>query len=144
MCDEAAEQRPECEMGRLIKDVGQFLADDEPTAVEVGREAIRRGAVEVNELLHSAFAAHEIVATELRFTSLGRGDRRTVFADVPTPVGLLLLCLRLCDAGDGVAVLHHTAGMGTTTRSATWPFGMAEAEEITRPPSRPEAPLPGL
>jgi hypothetical protein len=133
-----------CEMAWLVEDVGHFLADDEPAAASVGRQAIMRGAEEVNGLLRSAFAAHEVVASELRLTGRRSGGRRTVFAETPTPVALLLLCLRLCDHGDEVSLLQHTAAKGTTTRSGVWPFGMAEAEQITRPPVNDDVSLPDL
>lgn len=136
-----------CPVGWLIDEVGAFLTgvdSDDEEAQAVGRQAVTQGARQVNELLRSAFAAHEVVATELRLTGVKRGARRTVFADQPTPVALLLLCLRLCDLGDEVAVVHHTAARGTTSREATWPFGMARAEELTRPPAHPDASLAAL
>lgn len=136
-----------CRLGRLVEDIGRFLTDshdDHAAIARAGRVAVQRGAEQVNELLRSAFAAHEVVATELRLIGRRRGARRTVFADEPSPVALLLLCLRLCDDGDEVAVLHHTAGRGTTKRSAVWPFGMDQAELLTRPPAETAAPLPGL
>lgn len=136
-----------CPVGWLIDEVGTFLAGERVEVEEaqaVGRQAVTQGARQVNELLRSAFAAHEVVATELRLTGVQRGARRTVFADQPTPVALLLLCIRLCDLGDEVAVLHHTAARGTTSREATWPFGMARAEELTRPPARPDPELAAL
>lgn len=136
-----------CPVAWLVQDVGGFLAGegaDDATIAELGRAAVHRGAGEVNDLLRSAFASHEVVATELRLTGAVRGARRTVFADEPTPVGLLLLCLRLCDVGDEVELLQHTAGKGSHTRSATWPFGMDRAEELTRPPADATAPVAGL
>jgi hydrogenase maturation factor HypE len=136
-----------CPLGWLVEDVGRFLTDadaDDAAVVQAGQLAVQQGAAQVNELLRGAFMADEVVATELRLIGPGRGARRTVFADGPTPVALLLLCLRLCDDGDEVAVLHHTAGKGTTTRSAVWPFGMDRAEELTRPPADATAPVPGL
>jgi hypothetical protein len=136
-----------CPVAWLVDDVGRFLAGDdadEATVEALGRQAVQRGAEQVSDLLRSAFAAHEVVATEVRFTGPGRGARRTVFADQPTPVALLLLCLRLCQIGDEVQLLQHTAAKGTTTRTAIWPFGMSDAEELTRPPAHAEAPLPGL
>lgn len=136
-----------CRLGWLVDDIGRFLTDpgtDEATMVEAGQRAVQLGAAQVNQLLRSAFAAHEVVATELRLTGRRRGARRTVFAETPTPVALLLLCLRLCDSGDEVALLQHTAAKGTSTRSAVWPFGMERAEELTRPPANAAAPLPGL
>src|SRR5688572_2949541 len=124
-----------CRAKWLVDEVGRYLAGDEADELAVasaGRTAVTQGASQVNELLRSAFAAHEIVATELRLVGPRRGARRTLFADQPTPVALLLLCLRLCDLGDEVAVVHHTAARGTTSRAATWPFGMFRAEELTR------------
>jgi hypothetical protein len=134
-----------CPVRWLVDDIGQFLAGEEASPDEVGgigRQALSRASGEVNALLESAFAAHEVVATELRLASPARGFRRTVFALPPTPVALMLLCMRLCDVGDDVSVLQHTAGHGTFTRSESWPFGMSVAEELTRPPERGTIPLP--
>jgi hypothetical protein len=135
-----------CPVSWLVDDIGRFLAGDDAPAEDVtgaGRGAVGRAAHEVDDLLKSAFSAHEVVATELRFAGPDRGYRRTVFALPPTPVALMVLCLRMCDVGDDVSVLQHTAGQGTSTRSASWPFGMAVAEELTRPPERTSAvPLP--
>jgi hypothetical protein len=136
-----------CPAAWLVDEVGRYLvgdgADDDQVA-EAGRSAVTHGAHQVNDLLRSAYGAHEVVATELRFTGPRRGARRTVFADEPTPVALLLLGLRLCDPGDEVVVLQHTAARGTTSRTATWPFGMDRAEELTRPPGRPDPALADL
>lgn len=148
MCDEGERQHT-CQLGWLVEDIGRYLVGD-PTeegdghaeaVMNAGRQAVGRGATEVNELLRSAFEAHHVVATELRLIGR-RGARRTVFAVEPTPVAMLLLCLRLCDMGDEVSLLQHTAGRGTTTRTARWPFGMAQAEELTRPPARDPMPVP--
>jgi hypothetical protein len=136
-----------CPMTWLVDDVGRFLAGDEAddaAVVEAGRRAVQQGADQVNELLKGAFAANEVVATELRVVGPRRGARRTLFADTPSPVALLLLVLRLCDIGDEVVLLLHTAGKGTTTRSAVWPFGMDRAEQLTRPPAADPTPVPDL
>jgi hypothetical protein len=128
-----------CPVRWLVDDVGRYLVGDEAEPAEVGsagRRALTRAATEVNDLLHSAYSATEVVATELRFAGPQRGFRRTVFALSPTPVALMLLAMRMCDAGDDVSVLQHTAACGTTSRRATWPFGMDEAERLTRPPAR--------
>jgi hypothetical protein len=136
-----------CPVHWMLDDVGRFLAGDDASPAEVGsagRRAVTRAASEVNDLLRSAYSAHEVVATELRFAGPRRGFRRTVFALPPTPAALMLLSMRLCDAGEDVTVLQHTAGRGTTTRTARWPFGMGEAERLTRPPARDDAAdLPG-
>ena len=145
--DERDEHEHVCPAAWLVDEVGRFLAGDDAAVHDIasaGRAAVTQGADQVNELLRSAFAAHEVVATELRVTGPSRGARRTVFAVEPTPVALLMLCLRLCDLGDEVSVLQHTAARGTTTRSATWPFGMVRAEELTRPPGRTDPALAAL
>lgn len=133
----------------MVEDIGRYLAGedgagDEAVVHRLGRQAISRGAEQVSQLLRTAYGAEEVVATELRLVGPRRGARRTVFADEPTPVALLLLGLRLCDIGDEVELLFHTAAKGTTSRKAQWPFDMATAEELTRPPSNAESPIPGL
>jgi hypothetical protein len=128
-----------CPVRWLVDDVGRYLVGDDAAPTDIGsagRQALTRAATEVNDLLHSAYSATEVVATELRFAGPRRGFRRTVFALAPTPVALMLLAMRMCDPGDDVSVLQHTAACGTTSRRATWPFGMAEAERLTRPPAR--------
>jgi hypothetical protein len=122
----------------MIDDVGRFLAGEEAPPDEVhraGHEAVARGAEELGELLRTSYAPHEVVATELRFAGPARGSRRTVFPLGPTPVALMLLCLRTCDPGDDVTVLQHTAACGSFSRNGSWPFGLAVAEELTRPPA---------
>jgi hypothetical protein len=57
-------------------------------------------------------------------------------------VALMLLAMRMCDAGDDVRVLQHTAARGTSNRLARWPFGMDDAERLTRPPGCGIADLP--
>ncbi|HET8617317.1 MAG TPA: hypothetical protein VFM27_00060 [Acidimicrobiales bacterium] len=133
-----------CPVRWMIDDVGRYLAGPDATAADAGgagRRALTRAAGEVDELLRSAFAAHEVVATELRFAGPSRGFRRTVFALSPTPVALMLLCTRLCDPGDDVTVIQHTAARGSSSRTAPWPFGLALAEELTRPPAG-DVPVP--
>lgn len=135
----------DCPVRWLIDDIGRYLAGDDASPAEVGsagRTAVTRAATEVNELLHSSYSAHEVVATELRFAGPSKGFRRTVFALSPAPAALMLLCMRMCDPGDDVVVLQHTAARGTTSRTDTWPFGMEQAERLTRPPARDTADLP--
>ena len=135
----------DCPVRWLIDDIGRYLAGDDASPTDVGsagRSAVVRAAGEVNELLRSAYSAHEVVATELRFAGPERGFRRTVFALSPTPAALMLLCMRMCDPGDDVILLQHTAARGTTSRTATWPFGMDRAERLTRPPARDDIEVP--
>lgn len=133
-----------CPVRWMIDDIGRYLAGDDAASAEIGsagRQAVTRAASEVDDLLRSAFAAHEVVATELRFAGPARGFRRTVFALSPTPVALMLLCMRMCDPDDDVIVVQHTAARGSSSRTASWPFGMAVAEELTRPPAG-DVPVP--
>lgn len=135
----------DCPVHWLIDDIGRYLAGDDASRTEIGsagRTAVTRAAGEVDELLRSSFSAHEVVATELRFAGPSKGFRRTVFALSPAPAALMLLCMRMCDPGDDVVVLQHTAAQGTTSRTDTWPFGMDQAERLTRPPARDIPDLP--
>jgi hypothetical protein len=134
-----------CPVRWMIDDIGRYLGGDGASPDEVagtGRRAVTRAATEVEELLRSAYAAHEVVATELRFAGPERGFRRTVFALPPTPIALMLLCMRMCDPGEAVTVVQHTAGRGSPSQSAAWPFGLDIAEQITRPPSSDTGELP--
>ena len=127
-----------CPVRWMIDDVGRYLAGEDASAADVGRagrHAVSRAASEIEDLLRSAFAAHEVVATELRFAGPARGFRRTVFALSPTPIALMLLCMRMCDPEDDVTVIQHTAARGAASRTAPWPFGLAVAESLTRPPA---------
>jgi hypothetical protein len=138
----------DCPVPWMVDDIGRYLAGDDAPAVtvgSVGREALSRAGVEVNDLLRGAYSAHDVIATELRFAGPRRGFRRTVLAVSPSPVALMLLCTRLCDAGDDVTVLQHTAARGTARNGGRWPFGLDTAERLTRPPVRDDLePLPGL
>lgn len=134
-----------CPVRWMVEDIGRFLAGDDAPPAEVGRagrQAVGRAANEVHDLLRSAYAAYEVVATELRLAGPARGFRRSVFAVSPTPVALMLLCMRMCDVADDVTVVQHTAARGSTTRTAAWPFSLAVAEELTRPPASEALPLP--
>jgi hypothetical protein len=69
-----------------------------------------------------------------------RGDGRvlhSVSTYLPSPLTLLLLCTRNCESGDVVAVRQVTAKCGASTQEAQWPFGLAEAERLTRPVAKP-------
>jgi hypothetical protein len=142
---DAPEQFDGCPTGWVVEDVGRYLAGDDASASQVGstgREALSRAACEVERLLRSSYRAHEVVATELRFAGPRLGFRRTVLAVSPSPAALILLCMRMCDAGEHISVLQHTAARGTTNRTARWPFGMDQAEQLTRPPARDDSDLP--
>lgn len=59
----------------------------------------------------------------------------SVSTHLPSPLTLLLVCTRNCDDGDLVRVRQRTAKCGSMTQEAHWPFGLAEAERLTRPAS---------
>src|ERR671910_203896 len=67
-----------CPVRWMIDDIGRYLAGEDAASAEIGsagRQAVTRAASEVDDLLRSAFAAHEVVATELRFAGPARGFR---------------------------------------------------------------------
>ena len=57
-------------------------------------------------------------------------NKRPLFAFIAT---LLLVAARNCRPGDVVSLRQVTAKCGEVRQEARWPFGMSEAESLTRP-----------
>ena len=75
-----------------------------------------------------------MIAMELHIIGGGR-ELLAVSTHLPSPLSLLLVCTRNCEDGDLVRVCQRTAKCGSMTQEAHWPFGLAEAERLTRPAS---------
>jgi hypothetical protein len=56
-----------------------------------------------------------------------------VYSHLPSPLTLLLVCAQNCEPGDVVGLRQRTAKCGTMCQEAHWPFGVSEAEMLTRP-----------
>ncbi|CAN5554699.1 hypothetical protein BH10ACT1_BH10ACT1_04110 [soil metagenome] len=119
----------------LLHELEQWFAGDLPDGRErrqiVGR-ALRAATADAHRWLDERHAADTLVRVDLHLTGVDR-DRHSVFPSLPSPLALLLICLDQCRVGDEVSVVQELAKAGRVEANATWPFGMDEAETLTRP-----------
>jgi len=119
----------------LLHELETWFAGDRPCQKERRRivaGALRTAVEDAHGWLDGRLDGAEVVRVDLRVEGPDR-DRHSVFREVPSPLGLLLICLDQCRVGDEVTLTQELAKAGRTEARATWPFGMAEAEELTRP-----------
>ena len=130
----AAPHHP-CVLGALVEDVGRYLVGPdapEPARRRAAQEAFRHARDDFERFADSSRAGSEVVIVKL--TIRGSGVcRQSVYTRVPGPLALLLVAARNCRPGDRVLLRQVTAKCGEVEQSARWPFGMAEAESMTRP-----------
>jgi hypothetical protein len=124
----------------LLEELEQWFAGD----LADGRErrrivagALRSATEDAHRWLDERLAADAVVRVDLQLKGIDR-DRHSVFPEVPSPLTLLLICLDQCRIGDEVVVTQELAKAGRVVARATWPFGMDEAETLTRPARLPE------
>lgn len=119
----------------LLQELEQWFAGDLPDGRErrqiVGR-ALRSATADAHRWLDERLDAHAVVRVDLHLRGEHR-ERHSVFASLPSPLALLLICLDQCRVGDEVLLVQELAKAGTVEARATWPFGMDEAETLTRP-----------
>jgi hypothetical protein len=119
----------------LLAELEQWFAGDLPDGGErrriVGR-ALRHATEDARRWLDSRCDGDDLVRVDLHLSG-PRGDRHSVFTEVPSPLTLLLTCLDQCRMGDEVRLVQELAKRGRVESSATWPFGMDETETLTRP-----------
>lgn len=118
-----------------VREVGSYLAG--PGATEDAKRhaatfAFRNAQADFDRFVASAVAGPDLVSVALTIRGGGR-DLRSVYTYLPSPLTLLLVCSRNCEDGDLVGVEQTTAKCGELKHEAHWPFGMAEAEMLTRP-----------
>lgn len=119
----------------LLEELEQWFAGDRPDGRDrraIVRHALRQATDDARGWLAGRCEAHDLLRVDLLVDG-PRGHRHSVFAELPTPVALLLICLDQCQVGDEVTVVQELAKAGRTRATATWPFGMDEAEQLTRP-----------
>lgn len=124
----------------LVHEVGQWFADDLKTdqAKEaVVSQALKAAGEGAHRWLDERFEADDVVRVDLRLSGHGR-ERHSVFRSVPSPLALLLICLDQCRVGDEVVLSQELAKAGRVETRGEWPFGMGEAEKLTRPARIPE------
>ncbi len=120
----------------LLQELEQWLAGDLSDGRQrreiVGR-ALRAGTADAHRWLDERVGGDEVIRVDLLLEGSGDHARHSVFRSLPTPVALLLICLDQCRVGDEVVVVQELAKSGRVEARATWPFGMDEAETLTRP-----------
>ena len=125
----------------LLDELDRWFADDRDDRSErrgIVRAALRAATVDAHRWLDERLAPDEVVRVDLQLDG-PRGHRHSVFPSLPGPLALLLICLDQCRVGDEVVVAQELAKAGRVEARATWPFGMDEAEALTRPARVPAA-----
>lgn len=119
----------------LLEELEQWFAGDLPDGRDRRRivaQALRSATEDAHRWLDQRLACDQLLRVDLHLGSRS-GPRHSVFPSLPTPLGLLLICLDQCQVGDEVVVVQELAKAGRVEARATWPFGMDEAETLTRP-----------
>ena len=123
----------------LLEELEQWFAGDLPDSRDRRRivaQALRSATEDAHRWLDQRLRCDDLVRVDLRIEAAA-SPRHSVFPSLPTPLGLLLICLDQCQVGDEVVLVQEHAKLGRIEARATWPFGMDEAEALTRP-----APVP--
>lgn len=100
--------------------------------------ALRAATADAHRWLDERMAPDAVVRIDLHLHGPDR-ERHSVFPSLPSPLALLLICLDQCRVGDEVVLVQELAKAGRVEARATWPFGMDEAETLTRPARVPAA-----
>lgn len=119
----------------LLQELEQWFAGDLPDGRErrqLVARALRAATEDAHQWLDERIDAHAVVRVDLHLRGEDR-ERHSVFPSLPSPLALLLVCLDQCRVGDEVLVVQELAKAGRVEARATWPFGMDEAETLTRP-----------
>jgi hypothetical protein len=119
----------------LLGELEQWFAGDlveRSDRRSVVSDALRAATTDAHRWLQTRHAPDALVRLDLLIDG-PRGHRHSVFSSLPSPLALLLICLDQCQVGDEVTVVQDLAKAGRTSSTATWPFSMDEAEQLTRP-----------
>ncbi|MGN6694605.1 MAG: hypothetical protein ACTHN0_10550 [Aquihabitans sp.] len=119
----------------LLEELEQWFAGDLPDGRDRRRivaQALRSATEDAHQWLDQRLPCDHLLRVDLHLGNKA-GPRHSVFPTLPTPLGLLLICLDQCQVGDEVVLVQELAKSGRVEARATWPFGMDEAETLTRP-----------
>jgi len=119
----------------LLEELENWFAGDLADGRERRRivaSALRAATEDAHRWLDERAEPNALIRVDLRLQGTDR-ERHSVFPTLPGPLTLLLICLDQCRVGDEVTVVQEFAKAGRVTSRATWPFGMDEAEALTRP-----------
>jgi hypothetical protein len=123
------------QLAELVRGVGAYLVGDgtcEAARRLIGADAFRHAQPDFEAFAASQCGAADVVSVELEIRGQGR-ELHSVYGRLPGPLTLLLVCARNCRDRDRVLLRQRTAKCGLVCHEARWPFGMEEAEHITRP-----------
>lgn len=126
-----------CRLGPVVREVGRYLAGDDASPQEqrhAAGHAFRNAQADFEAFRSRMCEGTALIAMELGIRG-GSRDLLSVSTHLPSPLTLLLVCTRNCEDGDLVSVRQRTAKCGSLLQEARWPFGLAEAERLTRPAS---------
>ncbi len=119
----------------LLHELDYWFAGDLPdgrSRRQIVGTALRAATTDAHRWLDERLAADALVRVDLHLTG-AHCERHSVFPSLPSPLALLLICLDQCQVGDEVMLVQDLAKAGRVEAKATWPFGMDEAETLTRP-----------
>ena len=125
------------QLAELVRDVGAYLVGEgtcDGARKLIGAHAFRHAQPDFEAFAASQRAAADLVCVDLEIRGQGR-ELHSVYTRVPGPLTFLLVCARNCRDGDRVILCQRTAKCGQVRNEVRWPFGMAEAELVTRPAS---------
>jgi len=125
------------QLAELVRGVGAYLVGNgtcEGARKLIGADAFRHAQPDFEAFAASQRAAGDVVSVDLEIRGQGRA-LHSVYGRVPGPLTLLLVCARNCRDGDRIVLRQRTAKCGFVSHEVRWPFGMEEAELITRPAS---------
>lgn len=125
----------------LADEVGEYLFSDNNDSVvrsdvdrdEALSEVFELMDAEKDRLSEYALEPHALLMCEIEVTKSETQALASYFSQIVSPVLLLDICVRLCDVGDEVSVIHRYASGDICDFGATWPFGMDWAVEATTP-----------
>jgi hypothetical protein len=119
----------------LVDEVGEYLFPqlDEDDREEGLSRVFDRIDDDRKEFLATQREPGQLVLFSLTVEQTKGTVLRASFSEIPVPVVLLDLCLRVADVGDAVCVEHHYATGDSVEFTSTWPFGMDWAVRATTP-----------
>lgn len=119
----------------LLEELEQWFAGDLPDGRDRRRivaQALRSATEDAHRWLDGRLPCDQLIRVDLQLNTK-TAPRHSVFPSLPSPLALLLICLDQCQVGDEVVLTQEMAKAGRIEARATWPFGMDEAETLTRP-----------
>ncbi len=119
----------------LLREIGSFLGDATDPAIRdaFARDALRNGHHDFESFATSRCAPDDVAVVRLDVLRDDAIVRTSWYRQVPSPIGLLVVCAGICVDGDRVRLVQITASLTRVTAEDDWPFGLATAEQMSIP-----------